>query len=60
VLVAALLGLALWPALGVNITVDAALLLWIVAGALGFAVLGSAYPVLTAVRLSPVEAMRKT
>jgi hypothetical protein len=59
VLVAGLLGLALRPALDVNLTFDAELLLWIFLGALGFAVLGSAYAVLKAVRLSPVEAMRK-
>jgi ABC-type antimicrobial peptide transport system permease subunit len=59
-LVAGLLGLALRPALGVDLAFDAGLLLSIFLGALGFAILGSAYPVLKAVRLSPVEAMRNT
>ena len=59
VLVAGALGLALRSALGVNLSLDGTMVASIFLGALAFAVMGSAYPIAKAVRLSPVEAMRK-
>lgn len=59
VLVAGVLALTLRPALGVDVSLDGTMVASIFLGALAFAVLGSAYPIAKAVRLSPVEAMRK-
>jgi ABC-type antimicrobial peptide transport system permease subunit len=61
---ATLLALPLAPllsrVLGVPITFDANVVLIVLAGSLIFAGLGSLYPVYQGVRLSPVEAMRRT
>lgn len=53
---AALLTRALEVSLGLNLAVVSLIL----AGALSFAALGSLYPVVRGIRLSPVEAMRRT
>jgi ABC-type lipoprotein release transport system permease subunit len=45
-------------ALGLPVTFNAGVLGFIGVGALAFAALGSLYPVVRGVRLSPVEAMR--
>lgn len=47
-------------ALGVPLALDANVVLFVLAGSVIFAALGSLYPVLRGVRLSPVEAMRST
>lgn len=60
VLMASILAIVLRPALGVDLSLDAPMLLSILLGALAFAVMGCAYPIIMAVRLSPVEAMRNT
>ncbi len=46
--------------LGVPIEFDANVVLLVLAGSVVFAALGSLYPVIQGVRLSPVEAMRRT
>ena len=53
---AALLTHALKVSLGLNLAVVSLIL----AGALSFAALGSLYPVVRGIRLSPIEAMRRT
>lgn len=61
---ALLLALPFAPAvsriLGVPLEFDASVVLLILAGSAVFAALGSLYPVVRGVRLSPVEAMRRT
>lgn len=47
-------------ALSLPVTFNAALILYILIGSVAFAALGSLYPVVSGVRLSPVDAMRKT
>lgn len=59
VLVAGALALALRPALGVDVSLDGTMVASIFLGAAAFAVMGRAYPIVKAVGLSPVEAMRK-
>jgi ABC-type antimicrobial peptide transport system permease subunit len=59
VVVASVLRVALRPTLGIELSLDGTALVSIFIGALAFAVAGSAYPIVKAVRLSPVEAMRK-
>ncbi|MGQ0751237.1 MAG: ABC transporter permease [Betaproteobacteria bacterium] len=57
----ALLGAPLLSrVLGVPIAFDANIVLLVLAGSLIFAAIGSLYPVFRGVRLSPVEAMRRT
>lgn len=46
--------------LGVPVEFDANVVLLVLAGSVVFAALGSLYPVIQGVRLSPVEAMRRT
>ncbi|MGQ0655331.1 MAG: ABC transporter permease [Betaproteobacteria bacterium] len=46
--------------LGVSLAFDANVVLLVLAGSLAFAGLGSLYPVIRGVRLSPVDAMRRT
>jgi len=58
VLVAAVFGQVLRGALGLPVVFGARVLLFIAIGSLVFAALGSLYPVIRGVRLSPVEAMR--
>jgi len=59
-LVAAALAGVLAQAFDVPMRFDAGVGAFILAGTLVFAILGSLYPVLSAMRLSPVEAMRST
>jgi len=49
---------ALRAALGLSVSLEAQLFLLILAGAVVFGAIGSLYPIVRAVRLSPVEAMR--
>ena len=58
VAVAALSGLLLQPALNVDLHLDRNTFLLIVSGGIGFAVLGSVYPILKGIRLSPIQAIR--
>lgn len=58
VLMAGLFGLVLRQTLDVNLRLDREMLVLIVLGGLAFALLGSFYPILKGVRLSPVEAMK--
>lgn len=58
-LVAAPLAHLLSRALGMPVTFDAKVILFILIGSVTFAALGSLYPVIRGVRLSPVEAMRR-
>lgn len=58
-LVAAALAGALSQAFGVPMSFDARVAGFILVGTVVFAILGSLYPVLSAARLSPVEAMRR-
>ncbi len=58
VLVAALFGVALRTALDTDLRLDGQTLLLIVLGGLAFAAIGSCYPVVKGVRLSPVQAMK--
>ena len=55
---AAPLAALLAPLLAVPLALDVTVALLILAGSIAFAVLGSLYPVIRGVRLSPVEAMR--
>ncbi len=58
VLVAAVFAQLLQRALGLPVAFEGRVLLFIVVGSITFAGLGSLYPVIRGVRLSPVEAMR--
>lgn len=58
VIVAALFGVVLRAALDLDVRLDRDTLLLIALGGLAFAALGSAYPILTGLRLSPVQAMK--
>jgi ABC-type antimicrobial peptide transport system permease subunit len=58
VLVAAVFAQVLHRALGLPVAFDGRVLAFISIGAIVFAALGSLYPVIRGVRLSPVEAMR--
>jgi cell division protein FtsX len=60
VVVAALCAVVLRTMLGIDLHVGRDTFLLILLGGLGFAVLGSCYPILKGVRLSPVEAMKST
>ncbi len=59
-LIAASLATAAGAVLGVPIEFDRQVVLLILGGSLAFAALGSIYPVVRGLRLSPVEAMRGT
>jgi putative ABC transport system permease protein len=56
--VAALSGLVLRGALNVDVHLSADTFILIVIGGLAFAVIGSCYPILKGIRLSPVQAMK--
>jgi ABC-type antimicrobial peptide transport system permease subunit len=58
VLVAAVFAQVLQRALGLPVEFDGRVLGFIAVGCIVFAALGSLYPVIRGVRLSPVEAMR--
>ena len=58
VVVAALSGRILEPTLGVGMSLDRITFLFIALGGFVFAAIGSVYPIVRGVRLSPVEAMR--
>jgi putative ABC transport system permease protein len=58
VLIAALFGFAVRSALGLDLPLDRDTLLLILLGGFAFAAIGSGYPVLKGVRLSPVQAMK--
>jgi putative ABC transport system permease protein len=58
VLVAALSGGILERTLGLAVELDGGTVLWIALGGLAFGVLGSLYPVVRGIRLSPIRAMK--
>jgi putative ABC transport system permease protein len=58
--VAALFGATLRTILDVNLPLDQNTLLLIVLGGFAFAAIGSCYPVIKGIRLSPVQAMKNT
>jgi ABC-type antimicrobial peptide transport system permease subunit len=60
VLVAALFGFALRTVLDLDLRLDGNTFLLIVLGGFAFAAIGSCYPVLKGIRLSPVQAMKDT
>jgi putative ABC transport system permease protein len=60
VLVAALAGQALERALGVGMGLDQNMFLLITLGGFAFAAIGSLYPIIKGVRLSPIQAMKST
>lgn len=60
VIVAALGGNVLEPALGITLSLNRTTFLFIAIGGFVFAATGSLYPIVKAVRLSPVQAMRNT
>ena len=58
--VAALFGATLRTVLDVNLPLDQNTLLVIILGGFAFAALGSLYPIIKGIRLSPVQAMKNT
>jgi ABC-type antimicrobial peptide transport system permease subunit len=60
VVMAALFGIALRAAVGLDLSIDGNTLLLILSGGFVFAALGSLYPIVKGIRLSPVQAMRNT
>jgi putative ABC transport system permease protein len=58
--VSAVSGVVLRSALGVDLQIGSATFVYIALGGLAFAALGSLYPIVTGLRLSPVQAMRST
>lgn len=60
VLVAALSGRLVEGPLGVAVRLDKATVAWILFGGLAFGVLGSLYPVMRGMRLSPIQAIKNS